>query len=261
MNRWFSELVHRRDLLYMIVWREIRVRYKQSIMGYMWAIFIPMVIIMAGMVVRYAFSILTGKPLDISILATVTVKSLPWAFFISSFRFASLSLIGNANLVTKIYMPREIFPIAAVLSQLVDFTVASLTLAVILAVLQIGVSVHLLWMPVFVLSLIVLAMGLGLFLSAACLFFRDVKYLVEVFITFAIFFTPVFYEAEMFGEWANVILLNPVAPILEGLNATIVQHRAPDLIWTLYSVMFSVATFLFGFSVFKKWEGSFAESI
>ena len=135
-------------------------------------------------------------------IASVSVKAVPWAFFVSSIRFATNSLTGNSNLVTKIYFPKEIFPLSAVLSQLFDFMIASLILTIFLAVAGVGWSVYLLWVFPLMLALVLLSVALGIFLAAANLFFRDVKYLVEIILSFAIFFTPVFYDSESGGEMA-----------------------------------------------------------
>jgi ABC-type polysaccharide/polyol phosphate export permease len=202
-----------------------------------------------------------GKPLELSQIVTVSVKALPWSFFISSVRFSTNSLVGNTNLVTKIYFPKEIFPFAAVLSNLFDFLIATCVLTVILVFANIGVSVHLLWIPVYLIVLIALAATIGTFLSCANLFFRDVKYIVEVIVTFGIFFTPVFYEVEMFKEWSTLILLNPVAPILEGLNDCIVKHKMPQLPWMAYSAFVALVGFMFSYGFFKRMESSFAERI
>src|SRR5437867_7805429 len=242
MSTSLAELAARRDLLYMITWRGIRIKYKQSVMGMLWAILMPAVIVAAGVVVRYGFSLMAGTSLAPADVASVSVRAVPWAFFVSSVRFATTSLIANTNLVTKIYLPREIFPVAAMLSQLVDFGVASLVLLVVLTALGVGVSVQLLWVPVIVVILVVLTTGLGILLSAASLFFRDVKYLVEVVLTFAIFFTPVFYDAEMFGRWEGLLMLNPVAPLLEGFSNVIVKHASPPLAWLGYSAVVALLT-------------------
>ena len=257
----FLNLNKYRDLLYMITWREIRIRYKQSIMGFMWAILMPILVISAGILVRFGIARLSGRPLLLTEIVTVSIKALPWSFFISSIRLATNSLTSNSNLVTKIYFPREIFPISAVFSQLFDFLIASCALGIILSLGGIGLTIHVVWAPLLMLMLILLTIGLGVFLSAANLFFRDVKYLVEIFVTFAIFFTPVFYEADLVGRWKWVLLLNPVAPILEGLNDCIVMHRSPDLTWILYSAAFSLGTLLVAMATFKNLEPRFAESI
>ena len=258
---WFSELMRHRDLLYMITWRELKVKYKQSVMGVLWAVLIPIVVVAAGIVVRYAFAMVSGQPMTLGDIAGVTVKAIPWAFFVSAIRFSSNSLISNSNLVTKIYMPREIFPLAAVLSALLDFAVASGVLVVVLAAARIGISIQLLWVPVLVAVLIMMTVALALILSAASLFFRDVKYLVDVFLMFAIFFTPVFFEAAMFGRWANLLMLNPVAPVLEGLHAVVIRHTAPSLPWLAYSAVLAVGGCILGMIFFKRVEPYFAESV
>lgn len=245
----------------MITWRDIHIKYKQSVMGFLWAIFMPMVIVAAGVVIRLAFSHFAAAPLHREALLAIAVKSLPWAFFVASIRFSSVALIANHNLVTKIYFPRLIFPVAAVASQFFDFLIASAVLAVLLAVLGVGASAELLWVPLLVAILVALALGLGILLAAANLFFRDVKYVVEVLLTFAIFFTPVLYEAEMFGSRAQYLHLNPVAPILEGLRACVVLHQAPDPLWTAYSGGLAAVLLVVAVTSFTRVEPLFAESI
>jgi ABC-type polysaccharide/polyol phosphate export permease len=256
-----QKLIARRYLLYMITWREIKIRYKQSVMGFLWAILLPAVIVTAGIAVRFGMSAISGKPIHGQEIAGVTVKGLLWAFFAGGLRFSSTSLIGNSNLVTKIYMPREIFPLASILSQLFDLGVASILVIFIFMLAGLGASWQLLWVPILLLISVALTTGWAFLVSAACLFFRDVKYLVEVVITFAIFVTPVFYSVEMFRKWAVVLLLNPLAPILEGLEKCIVYRAMPSVPWTLYSAAVAFASLVGGFYLFKKWEPKFAESI
>jgi ABC-type polysaccharide/polyol phosphate export permease len=254
------QLAAKRDLLYMLTWREIRIKYKQSVMGMLWAILMPAVIVSAGIVVRVGFSVLSGRPLEVGDVASVSVRAVPWAFFVSSIRFATTSLISNTNLVTKISLPREVFPVAAMLSQLMDFAVAAVVLAVVLMVLHVGASLQLLWLPCLILILVVLTTGLGILVSAASLFFRDVKYLVEVLLTFGIFFTPVFYEASMFGHWAPVLMLNPIAPLLEGMTDVVVRHTSPSLPWVGYSALCAVGIFAGAAAIFHALDPYFAES-
>jgi lipopolysaccharide transport system permease protein len=255
------ELFDRRELLYMITWREIKLKYKQSVMGMLWAVLMPIVIVCAGFMVRYAIATVSQTPLALSDVTSVAVKAVPWAFFVSALRFGTNSLVAHANLVTKIYLPRLVFPLAAVFSQLFDFLVAAAVVSVFLLVAQVGLSVYLLWLPLLVGSLIMLAAALAIIFSAASLFFRDVKYIVEVFLTFAIFFAPVFYDSALFGEWAPLLLVNPVSPLLEAISATVILHRSPSLAWLCYS--FVVTGFLFtgALMMFKKLEPFFAESI
>jgi lipopolysaccharide transport system permease protein len=255
------ELYKYRELLYMLAYRDIKVRYKQSVMGILWAILMPVLIVMAGVVVRYAYALTSGKHLETADIVSVAVKSLPWAFLVSSIKFGCNSLTNNQNLVTKIYFPKEIFPMAAVLASLFDFFVASGALVILLVVTRTGWSVYLLWTPVLLLTLVILATGVGLIVSAASLFFRDVKYIVEVFLTFGIFFTPVFFDVRMFGDKGKWLLLNPVAPILEGLSACIARRQSPGLVWLAYSLGFGTVALFGGYLFFKHLEPAFAESI
>lgn len=260
MRQHLLELYRYRELVYTIVWRDIKVRYKQSVMGVLWAVLLPMFIVAASIMVKYAYAVVSNKPLLLDDVLAVSVKSIPWAFLISSIRFSCMSLIGNSSLVGKVYFPKEIFPVAAVVSQLFDFAVASCVLAALFVVTGTGLSLHILWAPVLLGMLILLALGVGLLVSAGSLFFRDVKYLVEVFLMFGIFFTPVFYEVAMFGEKGRFILLNPAAPILEGF-ASIIQQQHPNVAWLTYSFAFASLTVLVAYAVFKKAEPEFAESI
>jgi ABC-type polysaccharide/polyol phosphate export permease len=261
MRESISELIKYRDLLYMMVWRDIRIKYKQSVIGIMWAVFMPMVIVGAGILVRYGFALASHASVDFNDLAGVSVKAVPWAFFVSTIRFSTNSLIGNPNLVTKIYFPKIIFPISAMFSQIFDLVIASGLLGLVLAFMRIGLSIHVLWVPILLALLVLFATGMGILLSAANLFYRDVKYLVEVIVTFAIFFTPVFYDVSMFGKWADIFLLNPVAPILEGISACVAHQRMPDIMWILYSAAASLTVFACAFAFFTKLEPLFAERI
>jgi lipopolysaccharide transport system permease protein len=227
----------------------------------LWAILMPLVIVFAGLIVRFAFATVSGQPLALSDLTSVAVKAAPWAFFISALRFGTNSLVVNEDLVTKIYLPRLVFPLAAVSSQLFDFAVAGVVIGLFLTIAGAGVSVHLLWLPLLIGALVILASALAIIFSAASLFFRDVKFIVEVFLTFAIFFTPVFYESSLFGSWAPLLLLNPVSPLLEGISSTVIRHRPPSLAWLAYSVAFTGALFSLALVIFKRLEPRFAENI
>jgi lipopolysaccharide transport system permease protein len=250
-----------RELLLILTTRDIKIRYKQSVMGLAWAILMPVLIIGSGLIVMVAFSTVSGKPVNRLDIFSVAIKSVPWAFFVGAIRFATNSLVMNKELVSKIYFPREILPLASVLANLFDFLVAAGVLTVILVVAKIGLSIYLLWVPPMIAMLVILSSGCGILLACANLFFRDVKYLVEVVLTYGIFFTPVFYSASTLGKWGTLLLLNPVGPILEGLRDVILLHKSPDLGWLAYSAVWSCVGSLASWKVFKNAESSFAESV
>jgi homopolymeric O-antigen transport system permease protein len=256
-----KELIQYKHLLFTLTWREIRIRYKETVMGFLWAILMPMMVVAAGALVRKAFAVASGKPMEYEALVSVMVKSLPWAFFAGSIRTAASSLLANSNLVTKIYFPREVFPFSSVLAQLFDFAVAASLLVIVIALSGLSVGIQIFWLPVLLLLLVLLTAGWGLFLSCAALFFRDVKYIVEIVMTFGILFTPVFYEASMFGEWSYLLLLNPVGSILEAINDVVVLNPPPDPFWLFYSSVWALGSFFLAWFIFDKAESGFAESI
>src|SRR5215510_10241188 len=163
-----------RDLLYMLARRDITVKYKQSIMGFLWAILMPMLITSAGVVVKAAMAEMNGRSVEMSDVMPVAIKAAPWAFFVASIRFATQSLSGNYNLVTKIAFPRAVFPLSAVASQLFDFAIAASVITLIVVFSGVPATLQLLWVPVLLLLLIAQVAGLALLLSSANLFFRDV---------------------------------------------------------------------------------------
>lgn len=249
------------DLFFMITWKEVRIKYKQSVMGFLWALLMPILIISSGVLVKLAFAKLSRTPFSMDEVASVSVKAIPWSFFISSVRFATNSLTSNFSLVTKMNFPKIIFPVSSVCSQFVDFAIAAAFLMFFLFLNGYGFSIYAFYAIIFLTILVILSVAFGILLSAANLFFRDVKYIVEVIVTFAIFITPVFYEVKLFDNWKNILLLNPVAPLLEGLNGCLVHNQIPYVGWIIYSGVFSIVSLVFAIKVFKKIEPMFAEYI
>jgi lipopolysaccharide transport system permease protein len=261
MFQYLTDLFHARELLRAIVLRDVKVRYKQSAMGLLWAILMPFIIVAAGALARFGMSMFADKPFDRSQIASVMVKSLPWAFFVSSIRFSTTSLTNNTNLVTKLHFPKEIFPIAAVASSGFDFLVAAVVLVIAGAALRLPITWTALWVPAIVLLLFALCLTIGLVLSAMNLFFRDVRYVVEVILTFAIFFSPVFYDVDMFGRWRSYLMINPVAPLLEAVKSSLVTGKTPDLFWLAYSAAIALGGLPLAYLFFKSQEPKFAEYI
>jgi ABC-type polysaccharide/polyol phosphate export permease len=255
------DVLHYRDLMVMLTWRDICVRYKQSILGICWAVLMPTVIVLAGVVVKLAQAKVAGAELRRDDLALVTIKAVPWAFFVATIRACTGCLVGNSNLVTRIRFPKVILPLSAVLSQLFDLGVALIAAAIVLLCVGVAPAATILWVPALLVLLVVLAAGLGMFLAAAGLFFRDVRHLVEVVVTFAIFFTPVFFETRIFQDWADFLLLNPVAPLLEALAAATLGYAGPDLTWVAYSGVVSLLILAGSYTWFCRVEPAFAECI
>jgi len=273
-----DELWRYRGLAYELMRRDLRVRYKQTALGFAWAVLMPTLVVLAGATVRYAMSYIGGRPLGIQDLAGIAIKAVPWSFFVGSLGMATTSLVGQGNLVSKIYFPREVLPLASTLAQGFDACVGILTLVVAFLLLGVDVGAAALWAPALLLLVFVLTAGLGLLVSCANLFFRDVKYVVQVLLTFGIFFTPVFFEPEMFGPaGARVMMLNPLAPLMEGLRLSVVFDRnlldtivvqgrhGTVLAWSpwylAYSAAWAIAAFVGGLLLFHRAESKFAEYV
>lgn len=268
-----------RDLLYQITLRDIRIRYKQAVMGFGWAIFMPALIVLAGLLIKVAMANFAGKALQSSDIASLVVKALPWAFFVGAIGFAAASLLSNISLVTKVYLPREMFPLAATIAQAFDTSISAAVVVIALPFLGVSFSWALLWVPVLALLLFLFTVAVGLFLSCANLFFRDVKYIVQVLLTFGIFFTPVLFDASMVGPaGSRLIMLNPLSPFLEGLRLCVVHgHNLLEpltlvgangqtfLAWTPwylgYGALWSVGGLLVSSLIFHRLEFLFAEYI
>lgn len=270
---------HYRDLLYQVTLRDIRIRYKQAVMGFGWALLMPALIVVAGLLIKIAMASFAGKPLQTSDVASVMVKAIPWAFFVGAIGFAAASLLSNIQLVTKVYLPREVFPVAATLAQGFDTLIGAVVAVIVLPFLGVHFSWSFLWVPVLAAMLFLFTTAVGLFLSCANLFFRDVKYIVQVLLTFGIFFTPVLFDASMFGvKGSLLVMLNPLSPFLEGLRLCVIEHRnlldvattvnaagRTILVWTpwylLYAFFWSVGGLIAASLHFHRLEFIFAEYI
>lgn len=271
-----ADLWSHRELLLQLTGRDIKLRYKQAVMGFAWAIFMPILVVLAGLVVRLAMAYVSGQPVVLSGMAGVAVKALPWAFFVGAVGFASNSLIANQALVSKVFFPREVLPLSAVLAQGFDTLIGAVALIIALPFLGATLSPALLWVVPLAFLMFLLTAAICLFLSCANLFFRDVKYIVQVMLTFGIFFTPVLFEAVMLGErLAPLVMLNPLAPILEGLRLVVVQGHnlleplrvveAGRLVeywspwWLLWTFGFGAVGLVLTITMFRRLQYLFAE--
>jgi ABC-type polysaccharide/polyol phosphate export permease len=211
-----------RSLIAQLTLRDIKVRYKQALMGFAWAILSPVLIIAAGVVVRLAIAGMSGRPLELTELTGIVVKGLGWGFVTGAIGFATTSLTGNSQLITKVYFPRETLPLSVVLASTFDSLIGATAFGLLLPFVGWRPTWAVLWVLPLAVILFTLTLGTALIVSCANLFFRDVKYIVQVLITFGVFFTPVFYEPAVFGpRWVPLQMANPVAPILEGLRLAV----------------------------------------
>jgi lipopolysaccharide transport system permease protein len=264
------DLVRYRELLFQFVRRDISLRYRQAIMGFGWAVLLPLLTMGASLVLRaVAFK---GGSADAPPLAALAVKAWAWGFVAGALTFGSQSLLSNISLVTKIYFPREVLPVAAIVTQCVDGTIGFCVLLVALPFLGARFGLAALWFPVFLVLLVLLVSGLALLLAAANIYFRDVKYIVQVFLTFGIFFTPVVYDPSSFHGLARAaVMANPFAGILVGLDLALTRNLnlaathmvGTRILWQPTDLIapFAVTAILLvaGFGLFRRASAWFAE--
>lgn len=269
----WREVWERRELLRQLVNRDVRLRYHQAVMGFLWALLMPILVLGASVMIRTLVSQKANIGQSTSV-AGIAYKAWAWAFFVGSINFSTNSLLSNINLISKMYFPREILPIAAIGAQAVDALVGLAFLLVLTPFLGVKFTLALFWVPLLVALLLLLVVGLALLLSAANVFYRDVKYLVQVAVTFGIFATPVFYGLpDLHGRMRTIIALNPLTTILEGLRlvlgegvglgGTILASDGGMPIWTPWYLVGTAAFGLFLFAVavrfFRLQADRFAE--
>jgi lipopolysaccharide transport system permease protein len=273
------ETLRARDLITQLVVRDIRVRYSETVMGFAWAVLMPTLIVLSGLIFRIAATQATGGSINRQVLLGLAVKGLAWGFFAGAIIAATVCLTGNGYLISKIYFPRAVLPLAANIAQGFDTLVASAAMALFLPWLGLVLSPALVWVPILVALLVLLTFGLSLALSCANVLFRDVKHIVQVLITFGIFFTPVFYEPTMLGaKGVRLLMYNPLSPLLQGLEltlttghnllnpllvstpqASVVAAWLPHYLW--YSTTWAIGAILLGAITFRRTESSFAELV
>jgi len=247
-----------RELLVRMTARDLLLRYKQTVMGFGWAIFMPLVntAIFSVIFTRVA-AIDVGTPYPVYAFCGLVA----WNFFASSLRFSVTSLTSNPSLVTKVYFPREIFPFSAVLVSIVDFAVSALVLVALMLYYKVAVGLPLLMLPVVVLGIILFTAATALTISMANLFYRDVKYLFEIVIAVWMFATSVVYPiGRVGGKLGAVLALNPMTHLIDAFRAVLLDQRMPGM---AFGLTFAASVLLLAGSwvMFHQAEFDFAENL
>jgi len=255
-----SELWEYRELLYFLTWRDVKVRYKQAVLGVAWAVLQPVL----TMVV---FTVIFNRLLHVQSQGAAPyavfsfVGLLPWQLFSASLAKAGTSLVGNANLLTKVYFPRLVIPVSAVLSGLVDFVISFLVLLALMAYYGMAPTLNALWLPVFVLLAMATALAFGLWLSALNVLYRDVQYLIPFLVQLWMYVSPVAYSANIVGgKWRVIYGLNPLAGVIQGFRWALLGGNPPGLLLGV-SVAMVVVLLVSGLFYFKRMERAFADVV
>ncbi|MFL6198019.1 MAG: ABC transporter permease [Thermoanaerobaculia bacterium] len=254
------ELWEYRELLWFLVWRDVKVRYKQTVLGAGWAILQPVatMIVFSLFFGRLARMPSDGLPYPVFSFAGLV----PWTFFSQGLSQSANSLVGSHNLITKVYFPRLAIPIATVLAGLVDFALAFLVLLVLMLVYGIVPGPEVLALAPLLLLALVTALGAGLWLSALNVQFRDVRYIVPFLTQLWLFLTPIAYPSSLLGEpWRTVYGLNPMAGVVEGFRWALLGTGEPPGAMLAASVLAALALLASGALYFRRTERTFADVI
>jgi len=254
------ELWSYRELLYFLVWRDVKVRYKQTALGAAWAIIQPF---FTMLVFSLFFGRLANIPSDNIPYPLFSFAALvPWTFFANGLGQSSDSLVGNANLIKKVYFPRLVVPFAAVLSGVVDFVLAFVVLLVMMLFYGRVPTINAIWLPLLLLLALITALGVGLWLSALNVEYRDVRYVVPFLTQFWLFATPIAYPSSLLSEpWRTLYGLNPMVGVVEGFRWALVgTDTAPGAI-VLVSALAALAILISGSYYFRRMEQTFADVV
>ena len=263
-NRWwvfpFKELWDSRDLLYFFVWRDIKVRYKQTAIGAAWAVLQPFLTMLV-------FSLFFGKlahipseglPYPIFYYSAL----LPWVYFATALQNATSAIVDNQRMITKVYFPRLTLPLSSVLAGLVDFGISFLMFVAMMLYYGMRPGVNALWLPAFLLLAVLTALGVGLWLSALNAIYRDVKYVMPFLIQFWMFASPVAYPSSIVpAKWRWLYGLNPMAGVIEGFRWSLAGHGNPPGRLLFVSAAAVILVVVSGVAYFQKMDTTIADVV
>lgn len=259
MLSFFIPFRYYKYLLSQLITREIKARYKQSILGYAWVILNPLVQLL---VYSFVFSVIFRFPTNnIPYSVFLFIGLLPWIYLQNSISSATQSLVDNAELLRKVYFPREIFIYSIMVARGVDFIFASLVMVVFILFYQVPLSYTAILIIPLMLIQILLMVGLSLILSAFNLFYRDIQYLVNLLLMLWMYLSPIVYPLSLVpNKYIFIYKLNPMVGIIEGYRSALFNYPF-DTGTILWSLIMSLAIFIFGFLIFKKSERVFADIV
>lgn len=258
----FNDLYTYRELLKTNVKKEIRGKYKGSALGVLWSFINPL---LQCLVYAIIFPYLMGKGNGPdNFLVYLVVGIIPWTFFTTVIGQGCSTIRSNSGIIKKVYFPREILPISVIASGLINFLISCIIVLLFVIFGGLGISWHLVFLPLIALFQSLFSLGLTFILSALNVYIKDTEYIVAFILNMAFYATPILYDKAIFGSnklFAIVFKINPLATFLEGYRDIFMYHRIPDLEWLCITGLFSLILVIFGYYVFKKLEKGFAEEV
>lgn len=255
-----SDIWEYHELLYFLIWRELKVRYKQTALGVAWVVVQPLV---ATLIFTVIFGNLARMPSnDLPYPVFALAGLLPWNYFAAALGRAGTSLVQNAHVITKVYFPRILIPMAGVISMLLDFCISFVVLLALMLFYQVNPAWTLLTMPLFLLLAIGCALGVSLWLAALNVQYRDVNHLLPFVIQAWMYITPIVYPVSLIPEqWRILYGLNPMASVVEGFRAAVTGQGGPTGEMLLTSTFIVMALLVSGLIFFRQTEQTFADIV
>lgn len=254
----FNDLYRYREFLKTNVKKDIRGKYKGSFLGVLWSFINPLLSVLVYAIV---FSQIMRFDIDNYVIYLIT-GVLPWTFFTSSINMGMTSILYNASIIKKVYFPRSILPISSVSSCLVNFLISCLVILVFVLFSGIGITIHLLWLPLIALVQYFLCLGIVFFLSAVEIFVRDLEHIINFVLSMAFYVTPILYKAEQVPKNLRFILkLNPMAYIIDAYRDIFYYGVMPDISSLLLVFLVSIIVIMLGYKVFERLQRGFAEEV
>ncbi len=260
MNIWISELWRFRELLWAFTLKEIKIRYKQTILGIGWAILQPAALTLIFTVIFGVFlKVHSGSvPYPIFVYSAL----LPWTFFSTAISFGALSVVNNGGLVTKVYFPREVMPLSAVGAAFFDFLMASLIFILMMIFYKTSVNLNILYLFIIVPSILLFTTGISLILSTINVLYRDVRFVIPLLMQIWLYLSPVIYSLDQVPpKYKGWVAINPLVGLVQGFRDVTILGKIPDFGILSFSIITSLVVFILGYWFFKKKERIFADVI
>jgi len=255
---YIKELWSFRELLSALTIREIKVRYKQTLLGAAWAILQPASLTIIFTIVFGIFLKVSSGALPYPIFAYSAL--LPWTFFSNAVTFGALSVVNNGSLVSKIYFPREVLPISSVGAALFDFAMAAMVFIIMIAFYKVSLTSNIVYLFIIIPSILFLTTGISMILATLNVLFRDIKFVVPLALQIWLYISPVIYSFDQVPEKYKVfIFLNPLTGLIQSFRDASVYGKEPPVLILSYSVILSIIIFLLGYWFFKSKERIFAD--
>lgn len=256
-----SEILEFKDLLFFMIYRDVSVVYKQTILGFLWAIITPLFSMLIFTIIFGNIVKLNSEGLPYAIFTFSAI--LPWSYFSSVVSNSSQSIVSNSNLMKKVYFPRIFIPLTSVFSKLFDFFIAFVILIILLIYYQVGVNFNIVYLPLIILTLVFFTSGISMILSSLVVQYRDVKFVLPIVTQLLMYATPVVFSYSVFvkhiGDFSYYLFgIYPLTGVIEGFRSFYLEKEFP-LILMLISFTSSVLFFFLGAMVFKSKERNFAD--